>query len=310
MLKKVIKLFKNPKLAVLYGLDIRIFKILPDDIFLKIKYKLHIGKKLNLTTPQTFNEKLQWLKLYDRNPIYTQLVDKYEVRKYISKTIGEDYLIPLIGVWDKFEDIDFSKLPNQFVLKPNHTSGNIFICKDKSNIDYVKLKKEVNMWLKRRYYWVHREWPYKNVKPRIICEKYMVDESGVELKDYKIFCFSGEPKIIQVDYNRFTSHKRNLYDTEWNYINASIKYPTDPNIKIKKPEKLNIMLDLARVLAKDYPHVRIDFYSIKDKVYFGEMTFYHGAGFETFNPEDFQIQMGEWIKLPYNLKINNKRGAL
>ena len=144
-------------------------------------------EKLNLNNPKTFNEKLQWLKLNDRKPEYKNMVDKYEVRKYIADKIGEEYLIPLLGVWDKFEDIDFEQLPNQFVLKPNHTSGNVFICKDKSKINYEKLKKEVNSWLNRKYYWVHREWPYKNIKPRIICEKYLVDESGVELKDYKLF---------------------------------------------------------------------------------------------------------------------------
>ncbi|NPV51417.1 MAG: glycosyl transferase [Candidatus Methanofastidiosum sp.] len=287
------------KVSILKKLKIDgLLKFIPDSLYLRFAYYVKVGKKLNLRNPQTFNEKIQWLKLYDRKPEYTKLVDKYEVRKYIAETIGEEYLIPLLGVYDNFDEIDFDALPNEFVLKPNHTSGNIYICKDKLKINYVELKKEVNMWLKRRYYWVHREWPYKNIKPRIICEKYMVDESGIELKDYKIFCFNGEPKLIQVDYDRFSGHKRNLYDTEWNYIPASIQYPTDPNTIIKKPNKLNEMLKLARILSKDYPHVRVDFYYVNDRIYFGEMTFYHGAGYEKFEPESLEMEMGSWLELP------------
>ncbi len=300
MLTKIIKAFKNPRLAILYILNFKIFRLVPDKIYLKVKYRLIVGKKLNLNAPETFNEKLQWLKLHDRNPLYTKLVDKYEARKYVAEKIGEEYLIPLLGVYDSFEEINFDTLPNQFVLKPTHTSGNIFICKDKSKINYDELKKIVNRWLKRNYYWFHREWPYKNIKPRIICEKYMVDESGEELKDYKIFCFNGEPKLIQVDYNRYSCHKRNLYDINWNYIPASIQYPTDPNVIIKKPKKLDKMLEIAKILSEGFPHVRVDLYYnyIYDKIYFGELTLYHGAGYEKFEPESLEIEMGSWLKLP------------
>lgn len=277
---------------------------IPDDIYLKYLYKKHMGKNLNLKSPQLFNEKLQWLKLYNRKPEYTMMVDKYEVRKYISQNIGEEYLIPLIGVWDNFDEIDFSKLPNQFVLKCTHDSGGVVICKDKNKLDIEETRKKINKHLKTNYYYACREWPYKNIKPKIICEEYMVDESGVELKDYKIFCFSGEAKMIQVDYNRFVEHKRNLYDTEWNYIPASIEYPTDSKVKINKPEKLETMLELAKVLAKDYPHVRVDFYLINNRVYFGEMTFYHGAGYEKFEPKSLEIKMGKWIKLPSKIYKN------
>lgn len=272
--------------------------LLPDKMFIKLEYRYYTGRKLNLDNPKTFNEKLQWLKLYYRRPEYTKLVDKYEVRKYIAETIGEEYLIPLLGVWDKFDDIDFSKLPNQFVLKCTHDSGGLVICKDKKKFSIEEARKKINKHLKRNFYYVHREWAYKNVKPRIICEKYMVDESGTELKDYKIFCFNGEPKLIQVDYNRFNGHKRNLYDIEWNYIPNSIKYPTDPNTIIKKPNKLNEMLELARVLSNGYPHVRVDFYYVNDRIYFGEMTFYHGAGYEKFEPESLEFEMGSWLELP------------
>jgi hypothetical protein len=163
---------------------------LSDERALCILFRLKMGKKLKLNPPVTYNEKLQWLKLYDRNPLYTKLCDKFEVRKYISETIGDNYLIPLLGVWDNFDEINFETLPNQFVLKCTHDSGGIVICKDKKRLDYEKAKKKINKSLKRNYYYSGREWPYKNIKPRIICEKYMVDESGVELKDYKLSCIT------------------------------------------------------------------------------------------------------------------------
>src|SRR5690554_2515997 len=213
MIKKVVKGIKYPKLILLYILNFKLFKFIPDKFYLKIKYRLKMGKKLDLNNPKTFNEKLQWLKLYDRKPEYTQMVDKYEVRKYIKDVIGEEYLIPLLGIYDSFEDIDFDKLPNEFVLKPNHTSGNVFICKDKSKIDYKKLKKGVSRWLKREYYWVHREWTYKNIKPRVICEKYLQEN----ITDYKFMCFNGEPKLIQIHRNRGSKNKTlDFYDINWN----------------------------------------------------------------------------------------------
>jgi len=298
MVKKIIKGIKNPRRLILYILNFRIFRIIPDKMFLMIKYKLIMNRKLNLKNPITFNEKLQWLKLYDRKPEYIQMVDKYEVRKYIKDTIGEEYLIPLIGVYNKFEDIDLSKLPNQFVLKCTHDSGGVVICRDKSNLDIETVKKKINNCLKRNYYYHGREWPYKNIKPRIICEKYMVDESGYELKDYKFFCFNGEPRLIQVDFGRYTNHQRNLYSINWEFIDAVIKYPNDPNKLISRPKKLEEMLKLARVLSKGIPHVRVDFYYINGNIYFGEMTFYHGSGFEKFSPEKLEIEMGNWISLP------------
>ncbi|AAS44288.1 MULTISPECIES: ATP-grasp fold amidoligase family protein [Bacillus] len=298
MINKIIKGIRNPKRAILYILGTKISKVIPDKTYLEIKYKLTTGKKLDFENPKTFNEKLQWLKLHNRNPEYTTMVDKFEVRKYIADKIGEEYLIPLIGVYDSFEEIDFEVLPNQFVLKPNHTSGNVYICKDKSKINYKELKKEINMWLKRKYYWMHREWPYKNVKPKIVCEKYMVDESGTELKDYKMYCFNGETKIIQVDYDRFNGHKRNLYNSKWEYVPTSIKYPSNPDIIIKKPNKLKEMLELANILSKGHPYVRVDFYSINEKLYFGEITFYPEAGYGKFDPVDLDIEMGNLIKLP------------
>lgn len=197
---------------------------------MKILYYANFGKKLDLNNPVTYNQKLMWRKLYDHNPIYHIMADKYAVREYVSKKIGNQYLIPLIGVWNSFDAINFEKLPNQFVLKCNHDSGSVYICKDKAEIGKkTELRKFFDAKMKADYYKHGREWVYKSIKRKIIAEKYMVDESGVELKDYKIFAFDGEPFIIQVDFDRFIEHKRNLYNVNWEYINATIKYPTYPN---------------------------------------------------------------------------------
>jgi len=304
---RIVKAMRNPKRLLMYSMtNFKVFRILPDRLFLKIEFKLRTGSKLNIDSPKSFNEKLQWLKLYDRRPEYTMMVDKYEVRKFVARKIGEKYLIPLLGVYNSFDEIDFSKLPDQFVLKPNHTSGNVFICKDKSKIDYALLRKKVNAWMKRRYYWVHREWPYKDVKPRIVCEKYMVDESGEELKDYKIYCFDGEPKLVQVDFSRFEGHKRNIYDLDWNLVDFTMQYPRDPNKRIPVPNTLNNMLRIAGQLSKGIPHLRVDFYSIGDELYFGELTFFPEAGFVNFDPLDYDLLMGSWITLKRRLKPDQK----
>ena len=268
-----------------------------DEKYLKLLYKATLKKDLDLENPKTFNEKLQWLKIHDRNPEYTKMVDKYEAKKYVASLIDEEYIIPTIGVYEKFDDIDFDKLPNQFVMKCTHDSGGLVICKDKKTLDIKKARKKINKCLKRNFYYFGREWPYKNVKPRIIIEKYMTDESNEELKDYKVYNFNGEPRVIQVDYNRFVAHKRNLYDKDWKYIEAAIQYPSNSNIKIKKPQNLKKMLELSKKLSKDIPHVRCDFYSIEDKIYFGELTFYSESGFGKFKPENFEKEMGEWIEI-------------
>jgi hypothetical protein len=201
----------------------------PDTLQIKVKYFLVFGKKLNLQHPQTFNEKIQWLKLYDRKSEYTNMVDKYEAKRYVASIIGEEYIIPTLGVWDNFDDIDFDTLPEQFVLKATHFSGGVYICKDRESFDVKKIKKDMNKILKHNFFFSGREWPYKNIKPRIIAEKYMVDESGVELKDYKIQCFNGEPKIIQVDFDRFSErHKRNFYSIDWVYHTIFIIVPHIP----------------------------------------------------------------------------------
>lgn len=286
------------KICFLFG------KIIPDKAYIKMMYYVKLGKKCNLKNPQTFDEKLNYLKLNDRNPKYSQLADKYLVRDYVAKIIGEDYLIPLLGVWENPNDISFDTLPEQFVLKCNHDSASVIICKDKSGkygepFDCKAAVEKLAASLRINYYYASREWPYKDIKPVVIAEQYMEDESGTELKDYKIYCFNGKPHLIQVDFGRFVHHERNLYDIEWNYIDKQIEYPKNPGHQITKPAGLGKMLELAQKLAEDIgsPSIRIDFYDINGKIYFGEITFYQEGGFAKFEPEEYGLELGKAIAL-------------
>ena len=307
MLKKIKKLLKNPIIAAEVLMHSRLMRIFPDKAFLKMAYRTYLRKKLNLDNPTTFNEKLQWLKLNDRKPEYTVYVDKYLVREHIKNTIGEQYLIPLLGVWDDPEKIDFDALPDQFVLKCNHNSGRgMCICTDKSKIDINKVKKGLKKGLKENYYLSGREWPYKNVPRRIIAEKYMVDESGYELKDYKFFCFDGEVKALFIATDRGSKTeetKFDFYDAEFNHLPFTNGHP-NANKEIKKPQSFEEMKRLAEVLSKGIPQVRVDFYDINGKVYFGELTFSHWSGFVPFVPEEWDYTFGSWIDID-GLK-NNK----
>lgn len=268
-----------------------------DEAYLKRKYRACMGKELNLGSPQTFNEKLQWLKLHDRKPEYTTMVDKYAVKRYVADIIGEEYIIPTLGVWNHFDEIDFDKLPNQFVLKCTHDSGGIVICKDKNKLDLKSAKKKIEKSLKQNYYWSGREWPYKDVKPRIIAEEYMIDESGYELKDYKFFCFNGEPKMMFIATDRGSDTKFDFYDMEFNHLPFTNGHP-NANKQIKKPKNYSTMLALSAKLSFGIPHVRVDFYNINGKIYFGELTFFHWSGLVPFEPEEWDYKLGSWLKLP------------
>ena len=270
-----------------------------DETYLKIAYWCKMGKKLDLKNPMTYNEKLQWLKLNDRNPDYIKLVDKYEVKKIIKKTIGEEYLIPLLGIWDNVDDINFDKLPNQFVLKCTHDSGGIVICRDKNKLDIKKTKKSLKKSFKHNYFWGQREWIYKNIKPRIIAEKYMVDESKRELKDYKFFCFNGEVKAMFVATDRGIDTRFDFFDLDFNHLPFMQHYP-NANKSINKPKGFEEMVELAKALSKGIPHVRVDFYDINGKVYFGEMTFFHFSGWEKFEPSKYDEIFGSWLKIPFD----------
>lgn len=277
-----------------------ISRIIPDEFYLKIVYKGYMNKRLNLDAPKTFNEKLQWLKIHDRNPLYTKLVDKYEVRKYIADTIGEEYLIPLVGgPWSSFNEIDFDNLPNQFVLKCNHDSGGLVICRDKSELNIEAVRKKIDKSLKRNFFWIGREWPYRNIKPCIIAEKYMVDESGYELKDYKIFSFDGEPKALFVACDRNSETEEttfDFYDMNFDHLPFTNGHQNS-NKKIERPPSFEIMKLLASKLSKWIPQVRVDFYDINGKVYFGELTFSHWSGMVPFIPEEWDCIFGNWILL-------------
>lgn len=277
----------------------RLSPLFSDRTYIRWMYRLNIGRWPDLDNPKTFNEKLQWLKLYNRKPEYTIMADKVKAKEWVAERIGQEYIIPTLGVWDDPDDIDFDALPDQFVLKCNHNSGTgMYICKDKSKMDVEAVKKGLRKGLKENYFLHGREWPYKNIPRKILAEKFMVDESGTDLKDYKIFNFDGEPEIIEVDYDRFVNHCRNVYDKEWNYIEMEIEYPSKRSRQIARPEHFEQMLELARKLSKGIPHVRTDFYSIEGKLYFGEMTFFHGSGHEHFRPEDWDERLGKLIRLP------------
>lgn len=267
--------------------------------YLKILYRYRIGKKLNLDNPKTFNEKIQWLKLYDRKDLYTQIVDKYEVRKYIEDKIGGEYLIPLLGVYDSFDEINFELLPKQFVIKCTHDSGGLVICKDKNKLNIEKARKKINKCLNRNYFYNTREWPYKNVKPRIIIEKYMVDESRTELKDYKFFCFNGEIKALFVATDRDVDTRFDFYDIEFNKLPLKQYYKNGIK-KVNKPKGYEEMLTLASKLSRGFPHVRVDFYDINGEIYFGELTLSHFSGMKKFEPEKYDYLFGSYIKLPIN----------
>ena len=300
-MKKIIKYIKHPSNIILYFMNKGYFKWLDDEKYLKKKYKIIMNKKLNLENPQDFNEKLQWLKIYDRNPEYTKMVDKYEAKKYVANIIGEQYIIPTLGVWKKFEDIKFEDLPSQFVLKPTHTSGNVFVCKNKDNIEYRELKKEVDKWMERKYYYLHREWPYKNIKPRIIAETYIENKNEIGLRDYKFMCFNGKVKCSFVCSSRNSKEGLHVdfYDLEWNKMPFTRHYPNSSE-DIKKPINYEQMIKLSEKLSLNIPFVRVDFYEANGKIYFGELTFYPGSGFEEFSPERYDKILGDMIKLPKN----------
>ena len=295
-----INLIFNPK-KILIKLCTMSAVFCPDELYIKILYRLHIGKKLDLKNPKTYNEKLNWLKLHNRKSEYTTMVDKCAVKSYIASIIGWDYIIPTIGVWDTPEEIDWNVLPNKFVLKTTHGGGNsgVVICKDKRSFDKqlatVKLKKS----LRQDLYKTSKEWPYKNVKRQIIAEPYMEDAKTEELRDYKFFCFDGEVKALFVGSER---QKRvepyfDFFDSDFNLLPIRQGHPNSP-IPPTKPICFEEMKVVASKLSKGIPHVRIDLYEVNGKIYFGEITFYHFGAMVPFVPEEWDYILGSWIKLP------------
>lgn len=279
------------------------FKVIPDDIYISKLFEKNLGYKLNLDNPKTINEKIQWLKLNDRTELHTQCADKYEVRKYIEKIIGKEYLIPLLYDTTNPKDINYDNIPNdKCIIKTNHDSGGVIIVKDKNNIKWNQVQKELNLALKQNFYYPGREWQYKNIKPRIIVEKLLLDENDEIPSDYKLHCFNGKVKVIQVDMSRFSDHSRNLYDKDWNLLECEWLYKKGTNTE--RPNNFDKMKEIAEKLAKEFIYVRVDLYSIKDNIYFGELTFHTESGWGKFSSVDCDKQFGELLDLSNHNKIS------
>lgn len=293
---------------------VRLSRLLPDKLYLSLKFRMNFGRWPNWKNPQTFSEKLQWLKLYDRRPEYTQMVDKYAVKEYVAGIIGEEYVIPTLGVWDKPEEIEWDKLPDQFVLKTTHGGGSegVVICRDKTTFDRKKAIEKLNKSMQTDLYKVWREWPYKNVPKRIIAEQYIETKPELryekgkiavpDLPDYKWYCFDGEPKYCQVIQNRNTTETIDFFDTSWVHQEFVGLNPLADNASEEpsQPEDLDVQIRIARELSKGIPFSRIDLYSIRGETLFGEITLYPNSGVGKFRPENWNIQLGEYIKIPIN----------
>ena len=298
----IIKNFKRNKTAFPASILKRVpFLFKDDELYLKLLFLFEMHYWPDLKHPKTFNEKLQWLKLHNRKPEFTTMVDKYAVKKYVADRIGEQYIIPTLGVWDSFDQIDFDSLPNQFVLKTTHGGGGlaVVICKDKKTFDKRRAKKKKKKSLNSDIYMKYREWPYKDVPKRIIAEKYMVDESGTELKDYKFFCFNGEPKYMLLVSGRLAGKKRfDYFDLNWNHLPVhDVGCPGAERLPAK-PDNFEEMIFIVKKLSKGMTHVRVDFYNINCKIFFGELTFFDGSGLCVYDPREWDFKFGQFLKLP------------
>ena len=287
------KVIKNRELRLKL---IRLLSFIPDKPYIKMVYKIKTGKRLNLKNPQTFNEKLNWLKLHGKREEYTDLADKLKAREYISKTLSPDYLFPLLGVWDSFEEIDFDALPESFVLKCNHDSGSVKIITDKEKADKKALARFFNGRLSINPYYLGREYPYKNIKPKIIAEKLMKSSDGKGIRDYKFFCFNGEPKLMYVASDRETDVKFDFFDMDFNHLNMQNTHPNAETVP-QKPQNFEKMKELCGLLTKGKPFIRLDLYEIDSKIYFSEFTFFHVGGFYEFYPEEWNKKLGDLIDI-------------
>ncbi|MDT2865744.1 ATP-grasp fold amidoligase family protein [Vagococcus carniphilus] len=299
MNNKILKALREPYYTCMYALYLGNFNKMSDKKYLEMEFKHRMKKVLDLENPITFNEKLQWLKLYDRNPQYTSLVDKYEVRKFVEEKIGEEYLIPLLGVWTDFSDINFEKLPNKFVLKTTHDSGGVVICQNKQELDIDKAKEKINKSLKNNYFYAGREWPYKNVKPKIICEELLETDNGELPNDYKFSCFNGSVDNVMVAIERNTGKpKFYFFDNEWQLLRYNVSgLNASSDFTLPRPKNIKKMFDVASILSEKFPYVRVDLYYEKDKIYFGELTFYPQSGFDSNLLPETDLLFGSMINL-------------
>ena len=296
--KKLFKyLFTKPTLIMRIGWDY-LAPVLPDEFFTKVRFKLTMGYWMDFNNPQTYNEKLQWLKLNDIHPEFTKLVDKIDAKEYIAKKVGKQYIIPTIATWNSVDEINWDTLPNQFVIKSTNDSGGVVVCKDKSRLNIQQAKKKLKKLGKRDYSQISKEYPYKAVPHRFIAEEYMEDESGFELKDYKIFCFDGKAKFLFVATGRQSNDIRfDFFDIEYNHLPVINGHPNADSIP-SKPVNFDKMIDLAEQISNGMRHVRVDLYNINGKIYFGELTFFHWSGIVPFEPFEWDVKFGEFLKLP------------
>lgn len=296
-IRKIIEYIRNPYKFINYlGVKGKL-NFISDELYLRLIYRARVGKKLNLKKPQSFTEKMQWQKLNDRKEIYHSYVDKFLVREVVKDKIGEEYLIPLIGVYSDEKEINWNQLPEKFVLKATHTSGDVIVCDDKNKLDINECNKMIHKWLKREYFYISREWPYKGLKPRVVCEEFLSEDGNVPI-DYKIMCFNGEPETIEVNKGRFVNHTIEIYDKDWNKLNVYTDDYGFVNTLTPKPSKLDEILDIARKLSHGLMQCRIDLYYVKNRIYFSEITFFSGAGFDSYKPESFDKYLSEKFIIP------------
>lgn len=294
---------KKVRSLVRFAIKKGVFKYLGDKSYLKLLYWSYMGKKLHLKNPKRFTEKLQWLKLYDRKPYYTAMVDKYTAKEYAAAIIGSEYIIPTLGVWDSPDEIDFDQLPGKVVLKTTHDSGTVKVIDQSKGFDRDALIQYFKTRQQRNLANLTKEWPYQGVKPRIIAEQYIEGpetETGEhELRDYKFFSFNGIVKCMKIDYDRFTCHHANYYGRNRERLPfGEKKFPSDETKVVELPVHFDEMVHLAEKLAKDIPFIRVDFYEANGKVYFGELTFFPASGLGPFEPDEWDYTLGSWLKLP------------
>lgn len=280
----------------------KISPLLDDKDYLKLLYRLTTGSSLNLEDPVTFGEKLQWLKIYYRKPIMTQMVDKHEAKNYVAKIIGDKYVTKTYGVWNSFDEINFNDLPNQFVLKTTHDQGGIVVVSDKHELNKDLARAKLTKHLKTKHYYLTREWPYKNVKPKIIAEQLLIDNENNYLIDYKFLCFDGDPKIMYIKHKDNLGYCFDFFDMDFNRLDITDAGYPNSDLKIEKPSNWESMVSLAKKLSKDWPHIRVDFYSVNSQIYFGELTFFTRGGIYPYTPNKWNYILGEWINLE---KLNN-----
>lgn len=273
-------------------------RCLPDEVYIQLNYFAHFHRLANLKHPKTYNEKLNWLKLHDHNPIYPEIVDKYKAKAYVEKHIGGGYCIPTLGVWDSYEDIDFKHLPDSFVLKCTHDSEGVVIVKNKSSMDMDAAREKITAALKQNFYYIGREWPYKHVKPRIIAEPYLEDVETGELRDYKFFCFDGVPKFMYIASGRSKDQTTfDFYDLNFTHMDIRQKYPNSI-VPQNKPVSFEKMIELSEKLSQGFSHVRVDFYEVNGRPYVGELTLYSMSGFLPFLPSKWDKIFGDWLEVP------------